>query len=142
MGEAARKSDQGTSAGAPAPTAAAAAAPTAAALIESASSTHTLPDGRAMTYVHCGAAGGSPGEAVLFLHPVQGNRLMALSMHSAASRLGLRLVAPDRPGYGGSSPLPGRVVGDHLADVADLLRALGIGRVGVLASSAGSMVRG
>jgi pimeloyl-ACP methyl ester carboxylesterase len=43
----------------------------------------------------------------------------------SADRLGLRLVAFDRPGYGGSSPQPGRSVADVAADVAAILDDLG-----------------
>ncbi|GBF92382.1 hypothetical protein Rsub_05584 [Raphidocelis subcapitata] len=116
---------------------AAAAAAEAAALIESCSRSHALPDGRELAYVDCGGAG-SRG-TVLFLHPVQGNRLMALALHRPAAELGLRVIAPDRPGYGASSPHPGRTVASFAADLAVLLKALGVARVGVLGSSAGSM---
>ncbi|PZG22507.1 alpha/beta fold hydrolase [Nonomuraea aridisoli] len=54
-----------------------------------------------------------------------------------ARRLGLRWVAYDRPGYGGSTPWPGRglasaaVLGERVAD------ALGIGRFAVMGHSGG-----
>lgn len=58
---------------APAATASAPAAAAAAAdLIRSADRTHTLPDGRQITYIDCGDGGSA--DVVLFLHPVQGNR--------------------------------------------------------------------
>jgi pimeloyl-ACP methyl ester carboxylesterase len=69
-------------------------------------------------------------------------RLMSLIFNAEARRLGLRVIAADRPGYGRSSPHPGRSVGSFVTDIAHLLAALGITRVAVLGSSAGSMVGG
>lgn len=65
---------------------------------------------------------------------------MSLIFHYHARRLNLRIIAPDRPGYGGSTPHPGRHVKGHVNDVTHLMRALGITKFGVLASSAGTMV--
>lgn len=68
---------------------------------------------------------------------------MALIFHEAAQKLRLRVIAPDRPGYGGSCALKApaqRTVGGHVSDVLAVLRALGVEKVSVLGSSAGSMV--
>ena len=40
---------------------------------------------------------------------------------------GIRWVSYDRPGYGGSTPHPGRDVASAAADVASVADALGIG---------------
>eukprot|EP00878_Enallax_costatus_P029875 GHUV01032441.1.p1 GENE.GHUV01032441.1~~GHUV01032441.1.p1 ORF type:complete len:169 (+),score=34.17 GHUV01032441.1:318-824(+) len=64
---------------------------------------------------------------------------MALTMHKAASTLGLRIIAPDRPGIGNSSPAPGRTVDRYPADVANFCNQLGIRRFSIMASSAGTM---
>lgn len=53
--------------------------PLAAALLATATKAHTLPDGRALSYVVCGAGAAAAAASdavgtVLFLHPVQGNR--------------------------------------------------------------------
>lgn len=106
-------------------------------LIASSSHILKLPDGRELAYVDCGDS--SSKDCVLFLHPVQGNRLMSLIFHAQALELGLRIIAPDRPGYGGSTQQPGRNVAAHVRDIAHLLVSLGITRVSLLASSAGSM---
>jgi pimeloyl-ACP methyl ester carboxylesterase len=45
-----------------------------------------------------------------------------------ARERGARFVAYDRPGYGGSTPLPRRTVGDAAADVAAIMDALGVER--------------
>ncbi|MGA1842215.1 MAG: alpha/beta fold hydrolase [bacterium] len=50
---------------------------------------------------------------------------------------GLRVVSPDRPGYGGSSPQPGRTMSDWPKDVVRLADALGIDRFIVAGHSSG-----
>ncbi|MGH7860058.1 MAG: alpha/beta fold hydrolase, partial [Candidatus Binatia bacterium] len=49
----------------------------------------------------------------------------------------VRVVSPDRPGYGGSGPQPNRTMSDWPADVAALADALGIERFLVAAHSTG-----
>jgi pimeloyl-ACP methyl ester carboxylesterase len=58
-------------------------------------------------------------------------------LFAAAAKLGVRWVSYDRPGYGGSTPSPGRRVAsaaDYVSGVAD---ALGIGRFAVMGHSGG-----
>jgi len=55
----------------------------------------------------------------------------------AAARLGVRWVSYDRPGYGGSTPSPGRDVASAAADVARIADALGIGQFAVMGHSGG-----
>ncbi|MBC3983724.1 alpha/beta fold hydrolase [Streptomyces sp. AC536] len=55
----------------------------------------------------------------------------------AAARLGLRWVSYDRPGYGGSTPRPGRNVASAADDAAAVADALGIDRFAVLGHSGG-----
>lgn len=50
---------------------------------------------------------------------------------------GIRLISYDRPGYGGSDRLPGRLVGDCAADVQTIAEALGIDRLAVWGISGG-----
>lgn len=45
----------------------------------------------------------------------------------AATRSGLRWITYSRPGYGSSTPKPGRTVADAAADSATVLDALGVG---------------
>jgi pimeloyl-ACP methyl ester carboxylesterase len=54
-----------------------------------------------------------------------------------AERLGLRWVSYDRPGYGGSTPNPGRDVASAAADVAAVADVLGIDRFAVMSHSGG-----
>lgn len=49
----------------------------------------------------------------------------------------IRVVSPDRPAYGGSSPQPGRSMADWPADVAALADALGVSRFVVAGHSSG-----
>jgi pimeloyl-ACP methyl ester carboxylesterase len=54
-----------------------------------------------------------------------------------ARRRGIRLIGYDRPGYGGSSPQPGRTVADCADDVRSIVGALGIDRLGMWGISGG-----
>lgn len=49
----------------------------------------------------------------------------------------MRVVSPDRPGYGRSSPQPGRGFDDWPGDVAALAYHLGIERFAVMGASSG-----
>lgn len=54
-----------------------------------------------------------------------------------AEACGIRLVSYDRPGYGESTPRPGRTVANSADDVAAVADALGIRRLGVWGFSGG-----
>ena len=58
-------------------------------------------------------------------------------MVDAAAQRGLRLVMCARPGYGGSTPLPGRRVADVTGDVAAVLDELGAPRFVTVGRSGG-----
>ena len=58
-------------------------------------------------------------------------------LFAAADRLGLRWISYDRPGYGGSTPLPGRDIASAAADTAALADAFGIERLAVMGHSGG-----
>ncbi|KAF8067212.1 R1 [Scenedesmus sp. PABB004] len=91
----------------------------------------------------CGGSGGGLASCLeragADVARIQGNRVQALVMHRAAERLGLQLIGLDRPGYGDSTPLPGRRVTDYAADLAEVADQLGLSRFSCLASSAGTM---
>ncbi len=55
----------------------------------------------------------------------------------AAERLGIRWVSYDRPGYGGSTPRPGRDIASAAGDAARVADALGIERFAVVGHSGG-----
>jgi pimeloyl-ACP methyl ester carboxylesterase len=82
-------------------------------------------------------AGDPDGPAVMYLHGTPGSRMQVTGpVSTVASALGLRIIAPDRPGYGGSSFVPYRVV-DYPAMIARLADSLGIDRFGVVGTSGG-----
>ena len=58
-------------------------------------------------------------------------------LFAAADRLGLRWVSYDRPGYGGSTPRPGRDVASAATCVAAVADALGIDQFAVVGHSGG-----
>ena len=82
----------------------------------------TRPDGRVIEFLVAGPADGLP----LVLHegtPV-GLVLYPPTVQAAATR-GLRVILAARPGYGGSTPRPGRRVVDVAEDTAAVLDELG-----------------
>jgi pimeloyl-ACP methyl ester carboxylesterase len=58
-------------------------------------------------------------------------------LFDVASRLGIRWFSYDRPGYGGSSPLPGRDIASGAGTAAAVADALGIDRFAVMGHSGG-----
>lgn len=92
------------------------------------------PDGRTLFV----AVGGEPkGRPVFTLHGTPGSRLFYGPHVEDASKKGVRLIGYDRPGYGGSSPLPERKVGDVAGDVVAIADQLGVERFGVWGISGG-----
>ncbi|HEY7324773.1 MAG TPA: alpha/beta hydrolase [Streptosporangiaceae bacterium] len=97
-------------------------------------STLTLPDGRTYGYEQWGDPAGLP---LFSVHGTPGGRLSRYPDVSLWERLGLRVITIDRPGYGLSTPLPGRTVAHIAADVAAVADHLGIGRFAVHGGSGG-----
>lgn len=96
--------------------------------------TFRLPDGRQLGYAEYGDPEGKPA---FFFHGLPGSRLTLLSADAIAATLGLRLIAPERPGYGLSDFQPGRTLLDWPTDVAILADALRIERFAVMGLSGG-----
>ncbi len=90
--------------------------------------------GRTVAYTDIGDTGGTP---VLFFHGAPMSRRNLGDQHEAFAEAGLRVLSPDRPGYGGSSPAPGRTLNDWTKDMADLADTLGIDHFLVAAHSSG-----
>ncbi len=91
----------------------------------------TRPNGRVLAYSEFGAPAGRP---VLYCHGYPSSRLEAALGQDAAHRQGVRLIAADRPGMGGSDRQPGRRMtdwADDLAALADHLRIDDFGLIGV-----------
>jgi len=96
-----------------------------------------LPDGRRLGYAEYGITAGLP---VLFFHGAPGSRRSIFGdMAESAARHGMRLIVPDRPGYGLSDPASGRSVRDWTTDMLALTNALGIDRFKLIGFSMGSL---
>ena len=93
-----------------------------------------LRDGRKLAYVEAGDPKGAP---VFFLHGNPGSRHMRHPDDGLTARLGVRLITPDRPGYGLSDYKKGRTLLDTPADIEQLADSLGLGRFAVMGVSAG-----
>jgi len=95
-----------------------------------------LPDGRQIAFAEFGAREGPP---VMYFHGAPSSRLEPLLVGDEALKgSGLRIIAPDRPGIGGSDPKPGRRIADWPSDVAALADVLGLDRFGVIGNSGGA----
>lgn len=96
--------------------------------------TITLADGRTYAFEQWG----DPAGDVLFsLHGTPGGRLGRHPDPDLWRRMGLRVVTVDRPGYGQSTPLPGRAVAHMAQDVAAVADHLGAERFAVFGGSGG-----
>jgi pimeloyl-ACP methyl ester carboxylesterase len=95
---------------------------------------YTLRDGRRLGFAQYGDLAGTP---VFYFHGWPSSRLEARVATELSARLRLRLIAPDRPGYGLSDFSPDRSISQWADDVADLASALGLERFAVLGISGG-----
>jgi pimeloyl-ACP methyl ester carboxylesterase len=93
-----------------------------------------LPDGRVLAYAEYGDRAGRP---VLFFHATPGYRRNPWASDAQLRAAGVRLIAPDRPGVGASTPKPGRRLLDWPDDVHHLADALGLDRFAVVGFSNG-----
>lgn len=93
-----------------------------------------LANGRMLACLELGDPSGPP---VLYFHGYPGSRLEARVAAPAARRLGLRLLAIDRPGFGQSTFQPGRRIGGWAADIDALADQLGLGRFSIVGVSGG-----
>jgi pimeloyl-ACP methyl ester carboxylesterase len=93
-----------------------------------------LPDGRTLAWSEFGAPDGDP---VLYFHGATTCRYEGLGAAPFAAALGLRVIAPDRPGAGRSSPNPVHGQRSWANDVERLADRLGIERFAVAGTSAG-----
>lgn len=95
-----------------------------------------LGDERSLGYAEYGDGSGTP---VFYFHGGGvGSRLMAQNLEKEAVNVGVRIIAPDRPGIGLSDFKPGRIIGDWPGDVRELANALGVERFAIVSESGGS----
>lgn len=95
----------------------------------------TLPDGRRLAYAEYGPPDGQP---LLYCHGFPSSRREAQLLAPTAASRGVRIISPDRPGYGDSDHQPARDIPDWPADVAALADALGLERFAVIGVSGGA----
>jgi len=89
---------------------------------------------RELAYTDIGESG---WPCVFFFHGAPMSRLHLSYLEDAFVAERVRVVSPDRPGYGGSSPQPGRSMAEWPSDVAALADALEIDRFVVAGHSSG-----
>lgn len=97
--------------------------------------TMKLTDGRALGYVEYGDPSGIP---VFFFHGFPASRLEGAILDIPARETGVRLIAPDRPGFGLSDPKPGRSFSDWAEDIIQLSSHLRIYDFAILGTSGGA----
>ncbi len=96
--------------------------------------THRLPDGRQLGYAEYGDPDGMP---LLFFHGTPGSRLEPSRIDSLARDVGVRVVAPERPGYGLSDVQPKPTLLDWVHDVEVLADSLHLERFATIGVSGG-----
>jgi len=94
----------------------------------------TIGRGRHLAYTDIGDP---TGRCLFFFHGAPMSRLHLVRLDGEFAARGLRVVSPDRPGYGKSSPQQNRTLADWPADVLALADALGIRRFAVAGHSSG-----
>ena len=93
-----------------------------------------LRDGRLLAFDE---HGDPEGEPVLSFHGGISSRLDAAPLAERCRDLGIRLIAPDRPGHGYSDHAPRRTLLDWPEDVRELADSLGLRRFAVMGWSQG-----
>jgi pimeloyl-ACP methyl ester carboxylesterase len=93
-----------------------------------------LPDGRDLGWLELGPPDGAP---VFAFHGTTGSRWHFTVDDAPVAAAGVRLIVPDRPGYGLSSFQSGRQLRDWVDDVAFLADHLGLESFSVMGVSGG-----
>lgn len=96
-----------------------------------------LSDGRTL-HIYDTGTGGAAAPLTVFWHHGTSNTGEPPEPLAAAPRDGTRWVSYDRPGYGSSTPRPGRDLGSAAYDASQLADALGIGQFAVVGHSGGA----
>ena len=91
-------------------------------------------DGRALAIAEWGDPNGVP---LFALHGTPGSRVAFWQDPTIYARHGLRRITLDRPGYGESTRLPGRIVADIVPDIVAIADGLGIGAFAITGGSGG-----
>ena len=94
----------------------------------------TTKDGRTLTFNEAGQPDGVP---ILALHGTPGSRHLFPQLVEDAQLHGYHLLSYNRPGYGGSTPHPGRNVANAAEDIAEIAAQLNLDRLGIWGISGG-----
>jgi pimeloyl-ACP methyl ester carboxylesterase len=97
--------------------------------------TITLLDGRVLGYAEYGDSLGFP---VFYFHGGQESRLSSKFMDDTAEKLGIRVIATDRPGIGISTFQDNRQFIDWGNDISELANALGLTEYSIFGLSGGA----
>ncbi|MFD2421027.1 alpha/beta fold hydrolase [Amycolatopsis pigmentata] len=106
-------------------------------LIDPPTRSMTLTDARKVTWQEFGLPDGRP---VLYFHGGGSTSLEAGLFHREAVRRNLRLIAPNRPGAGGSTLCSGRTVAAYSDDLSELLDSLRIEQFACFGESNGGLI--
>ncbi len=98
------------------------------------SQTLRLRDGRKLGFAEYGLPQGVP---IIYFHGWPSSRLEPYAVQHVCVDLGVRMIAPDRPGFGLSDFQPRRTIPDFTNEVCQLADHLGIQRFAVLGVSGG-----
>src|SRR5262245_51856121 len=96
--------------------------------------TITVTDGRSVGFIDYGPTNGTP---VIWCHGGPGSRVEPSAFAPAAAEAGFRVVGIDRPGYGRSTPKPGRSIADWTGDGLAVAGGLDISEIVAIGVSAG-----
>ncbi|MFN8449233.1 MAG: alpha/beta hydrolase [Anaerolineae bacterium] len=95
-----------------------------------------MSNGQVIGYAEYGDPNGKP---LFSFHGTPGSRKLSKVYDEAARSAGLRMIAPERPGYGESSASMSVRLGSYPDQVAEVADKLGIDRFGVIGASGGGM---
>jgi len=84
----------------------------------------TLKNGRELSYTVFGMKNPEPGRTLIYFHGFMSSRLEATTLQDEAFDMGIRIIAPDRSGYGDSTYDPHRTPRSAVKDIEELLEAL------------------
>lgn len=102
---------------------------------DSSPKTVTTPAGTTLAYETYGVPDGEP---LVFLHGMPGSRLLGELLADSAREHSVRVIAPDRPGFGQSERPQGFGLTDYESVLAPLLDAVGADEAAVAGFSAGA----
>lgn len=97
--------------------------------------TLTLSDGRTLGFSDVGKSTDLP---VILFHRTFGSRIQDYGIEHQLLRFNIRLICPERPGFGLSSPHPDLAFEKHAQDVMELCDVLGLDRVSLIGLGGGT----